>query len=80
LDSLKITANLYEEEEDRPIIVLCHQAGFNKVEYSKIGKTLAEEGYNCLSIDQRRGGHILESFNETLLAAEEKNRPVDFLV
>ena len=69
LDSLIVTANLYDRGNEFPVILLCHQAGFNKIEYTEIAKTLYNKGFNCLAIDQRSGGNILESFNETLLEA-----------
>lgn len=78
-DKLMITANLYDHGDEAPVIVLCHQAGFNKFEYSEIAKSLWDRGYTCLAIDQRSGDHIVEAFNETLLAAEKKGVPVEFL-
>ena len=72
LDSLTIYANLYHNDNQSPVIVLCHQAGFNKFEYGKIAKTLNSKGYNCIAIDQRSGGNVIESFNETFLEAKEK--------
>lgn len=78
-DSLPVTANLYHSSDKLPVIVLCHQAGFNKTEYVKIAETLCNKGYNCLAIDQRSGGHIIEWFNETMLAAVEMGKPVGYL-
>lgn len=79
LDSLTITANLYHNDNTLPVIVLCHQAGFNKFEYTKIAQTLHEKGYNCIAIDQRSGGHVLESFNETFSVAEQNGASVEFV-
>lgn len=79
LDSLPVTANLYHSGDNLPVIVLCHQAGLNKSEYIKIAETLAQKGYNCLAIDQRSGGHFVEWFNETMLNAVERGKPVDYL-
>lgn len=79
LDSLPVTANLYHRSDSLPIIILCHQARFNKFEYTGIATTLWEMGYNCLAIDQRSGGPIVETFNETMERAEAKGKPVDFL-
>jgi len=79
LDSLPITANLYHSGDNLPVIVLCHQAGLNKSEYIKIAETLTQNGYNCLAIDQRSGGHFVEWFNETMLKAIEKGSPFDYL-
>ena len=79
LDSLPVTANLYHYGDDAPVIVLCHQAGLNKVEYVKIAEMLFLKGFNCISIDQRSGGHLVEWFNETMLKAVEKGKPVGYL-
>ena len=79
LDSVPVYANLYHCNDTAPVIVLCHQARFNKFEYHKIAETLCAKGYNCLAIDQRSGGPIVETFNETMLKAKEKGKPVDFL-
>ncbi len=78
-DSLPISANLYHKNDSAPVIVLCHQAGFNKFEYVGIAKTLFEKGFNCLAIDQRSGGGIIEEFNETNLEAKKRKLPVEFL-
>ncbi len=78
-DSLPITANLYHKNDSAPVIVLCHQAGFNKFEYVGIAKTLFEKGFNCLAIDQRSGGGIVEEFNETNIEAKKRKLPVEFL-
>lgn len=79
LDSVLVTANLYDRGNEFPVIILCHQARFNKVEYTEIAKTLFNKGFNCLAIDQRSGGHVVESFNETLLEANKKGASVGFL-
>jgi len=79
LDSLLVTANLYHYGDDAPVIVLCHQAGLNKIEYVKIAEVLFLKGFNCISIDQRSGGHLVEWFNETMLRAVEKGKPVGYL-
>lgn len=78
-DSLPVTANLYLASDSNSVIVLCHQARYNKFEYSGIARTLQAKGFNCLAIDQRSGGGLIEEFNETNLAAVKKKLPVDFL-
>lgn len=78
-DSLPITANLYYVSDSAPTIVLCHQARYNKFEYTGIARTLHDLGYNCLAIDQRSGGGLVEEFNETMLEAKRANKPVEFL-
>ena len=78
-DGLTIAANLYHKDNSAPVIVLCHQARFNKFEYTGIAKTLWDKGFNCLAIDQRSGGGIVEEINETNLEAKKQNKAVDFL-
>lgn len=79
LDGLSIHANFYENKEAKAIFVLCHQAGWNKVEYVKSAIKLMEEGYNCLAIDQRSGDNLLEWFNETKLEAEKAEKATEYL-
>lgn len=79
LDSLMISALIYEISEDGPVILLCHQARFNKFEYEGIAQKLNERGFNCVAIDQRSGGSIVNSVNETTLRALEQGLPIDYL-
>ncbi|MBL7784659.1 MAG: alpha/beta hydrolase [Chitinophagales bacterium] len=78
-DSLPITGTLYHIAPDLPIILLCHQAGSSKDEYSTIAPRLNELGYNCLAIDQRSGGKKLGGNNPTAIAAQKANKPTDYL-
>lgn len=78
-DGLEITANLYEVGVDNPVIVLCHQARFNKAEYHGIAERLHELGFNCIAIDQRSGGPIAEYQNETNRKAVAAGKGVDYL-
>jgi dienelactone hydrolase len=79
LDSVPVSANLYQSNKNAPVILLCHQARFNKFEYTGIAKKLMEKGYTCLAIDQRSGGGMVEESNETFLEAKKRNKPVEFL-
>lgn len=79
MDELPVTANLYHLDDDAPVLVLCHQAGFNKVEYIESANTFHQMGFNCLATDQRSGGHIVEWWNETYLAATDSGLPTDYL-
>lgn len=79
LDSLLISANLYEVDPSFPIMVLCHQRGFCKYEYAGVAERFNDMGFNCLAIDQRCGGPIADQPNETWLRAKEQNKPTDFL-
>ncbi|WP_425390771.1 alpha/beta hydrolase [Ekhidna sp.] len=64
-DGVTISGNLYEIDKKAPVILLCHQAGYNKVEYADIAPRLNDMGYNCLAIDQRSGGAFAGQQNET---------------
>ncbi len=79
LDSILISANIYEINEDSPVILLCHQASFNKFEYEGIAQKLNDRGFNCIAIDQRSGGPIASMPNETAIRAYEKGVPTDYL-
>jgi len=50
----------------RPLILLFHQAGSNRGEYSTIAPRLVEAGFNCLAIDQRAGGDMWGQKNQTV--------------
>jgi len=78
LDGLTISAALYEIDKTSPVIVLCHQAGYNKFEYDGIARELNKRGFNCIAIDQRSGGPIASMQNETANEAERKNKPGSF--
>jgi len=64
-DGLIISADLYEIDPDKPVILLTHQGGYNKYEYADIAPRLNEMGFNALAIDQRSGGSFAEKQNET---------------
>ena len=34
-DSLLISADIYEVDEKKPLVLLCHQAGYSRGEYTK---------------------------------------------
>jgi dienelactone hydrolase len=71
-DGLLVNGNLYEIGKDKPVILLCHQAGYNRVEYADIAPKLNEMGYNCLAIDLRSGGNFAGKPNITADRAKEK--------
>lgn len=78
-DGLLISGNLYHFSNKVPIILMCHQAGFNKFEYNEIANTVFEKGFNCLSIDQRSGGSVGDSINETYNRAKKAGKSTEFL-
>jgi len=64
-DGLVISADLYEIDPDKPVILLTHQGGYNKYEYADIAPRLNKMGFNALAIDQRSGGSFASKHNET---------------
>lgn len=79
LDNLEISAKVYEVNPDNPMIVLCHQAGYNKFEYEGTAQRLNDMGFNCLAIDQRSGGPLGIYQNETFNRAMNQELGVDYL-
>ena len=79
LDGLLISGNLYEIDKNKPVILLCHQARYNKLEYADIAPKLNEMGYNCLAIDQRSGGDFADKPNVTFQRAKEKGLPTEYV-
>ena len=79
-DGLLVTGNLYEVDRIKPVILLCHQAGFNRLEYADIAPKLNDLGYNCLALDLRSGGNFADKPNETAERAKRnsiKNEMID---
>lgn len=70
-DGVLIVGNLYEINPKAPVILLCHQAGYNKFEYADIAPKLNKMGFNVLAIDQRSGGDFGGQENETFKSAKE---------
>ena len=78
LDGLQITADYFEIDETKPLIVLCHQANWSRGEYQEIIPKLVALGYNCLAIDQRSGKEINGVINETAKLAKEQNKGMQY--
>jgi dienelactone hydrolase len=78
-DSLPIAADIYEVNNKRPTVLLCHQAGFSRGEYKDTALKLMNLGFSCIAIDQRSGREANGVINETALAAKERNLPTSYL-
>ncbi len=78
-DSLPISADIYEVSSKKPIILLCHQAGYSRGEYKDTALKLMELGFSCMAIDQRSGKEANGVINETALAAKKRNLPTTYL-
>ncbi len=78
-DGLEMEGYLYQVTADAPVVLLCHQANFNKHEYDEIAVRLNENGYNCLAIDQRSGGPLDGYENTTYLRAVDQGLPTTYV-
>ena len=80
-DGLSITADIHApyQNGESPIIVLFHQAGSSRGEYTGIVPRLNELGYNCMAVDQRSGEQSRGIENETALRARKENRPTGYI-
>lgn len=78
-DGLAVIGSLYEIDSTKPVILLCHQAGYNKYEYADIAPKLNEMGFNVMAIDQRSGGTFAGQENETFKIAKSKGLATEFL-
>lgn len=78
LDDLDITADHYHVGKDKPVLVLCHQAGWSRGEYKETAPKFNELGFNCIAIDQRSGGTVNDVNNETAQRAAGKGLPQQF--
>ncbi|MEP2024818.1 MAG: hypothetical protein ABJH98_00155 [Reichenbachiella sp.] len=72
-DDITIFGDLYYENDDKPIVMLFHQASScAQGEYENIIPVLLKNGYNVLAIDQRSGGNKLGGVNRTIEKLEGK--------
>ena len=78
-DGLLITADIYDVKTDKPLILMCHQAGHSRGEYIETALKLNEMGYSCIAIDQRSGSRVGGVPNETAQRAVDKKLPGDYL-
>ena len=78
-DGLTITADWYPVSSDYPVILLCHQNGHSRGEYTETALRLNKFGFNCLAVDQRVGDEVNGVKNETAVAAKKKNLNPGFL-
>lgn len=84
-DSVQITADTYflpgwqaDSKDAKATILLCHQAGFSRGEYTKTAKKLNELGFSCMAIDQRSGNKVNGIINQTAISANSKQMNVGY--
>lgn len=78
-DGLKITADLYQNDNSKGFILLCHRSHCNRAEYRETAPQLNKLGYSCMAIDQRSGMKIFGETNETKDRAKAKGLPTGYL-
>jgi len=78
-DGIQLKANYYKiEANDKPLILLFHQAGYSRGEYVETGPKLNELGFSSLAIDQRSGSKVNGVMNDAAKDAKGKGLETDF--
>lgn len=73
VDGLELTADEYILDPFKPYIILFHEQGSSRGEFSTIAQRLNKLEYNCLAVDLRNGGKYDYVSNETVKQVREKN-------
>ena len=71
-DGRAVVGDLYDIGKNKPVILLCHQSGYNKYEYADIAPKLNNMGFNALAVDLTGGGAFAAHNNETV----DKGTPI----
>lgn len=79
LDDLEMTADVYHIGNDKPVMVLCHQAGWSRGEYAESAVEFNKLGFNCIAIDQRSGNGVNGVTNETAKGYTPVGLPQDYI-
>jgi dienelactone hydrolase len=80
MDGLEITADTYiTNDQNAPLIILFHQAGWSRGEYLEIAPKLNKLGFNCIAIDQRSGKTINGIDNETASRASKAEKQIRYI-
>ncbi len=79
-DGLPITVDTYIDITDkRPLIVLFHQAGWSRGEYTEIAPKLNKLGFNAIAVDLRAGNKVNSIVNETKKRAKKAGKGVRYI-
>lgn len=78
-DSLPITADVYEVNNKRPTVLLCHQAGYSRGEYKDTALEFLKLGFSCVAIDQRSGNEVNGVINETSFIAKQRKLKTNYI-
>lgn len=79
LDDLEVTADIYHIGNDKPVMVLCHQANWSRGEYQESAKEFNKLGFNCVAVDLRSGSGINGVTNETAKNYTPVGPPQDYI-
>jgi len=71
-DGLEVTADEYIVDPFNPYILLFHEQGSSRGEFSTIARRLCKLDYNCLAVDLRNGEKYDYVSNETAKQLREK--------
>ena len=73
VDGLEITADEYIVDPFKPYVLLFHEQGSSRGEFSTIATRLNKLEFNCLAVDLRNGGKYDYVSNETVKQLREKH-------
>jgi len=73
VDGLEITADEYIVDPFKPYILLFHEQGSSRGEFSTIARRLCKLEYNCLAVDLRNGGNDNFVSNQSAKQLREKH-------
>ena len=77
--ALSSLADYYEADPKASYILLFHQAGSSRGEFTEIAPRFVKLGYNCLAVDLRSGNETKYVINQTALKAKNLNKPTKYL-
>ncbi len=80
-DGILIRADYYTiipYKENRPLIILFHQAGWSRGEYLETAPVLNEMGFHCLAVDLRSGSEVNDTINETAQEAKKAGKKTNY--
>lgn len=73
VDGLEVTADEYITDPFKPYVLLFHEQGSSRGEFSTIARRICKLDYNCLAVDLRNGGKYEYVSNETARQLREKH-------
>ena len=78
-DGLLMSADFYEVNDSKGLILLCHRSHCNRAEYRETAPKFQALGFSCLAIDQRSGMKVFGASNETKDRAKALKLPTGYL-